>query len=536
MKNFFYFKIYREIFKIVPSKIKYLQKFIYFLFGSFLDLFTISLIPLLINKILNNNNENGFYDFLSLDDYNFNFLLLFFVTIFIIKIIVYIVIYYDFINYSHNFKNIILLKIFKNILNSKNSIKDKKDEYLNLIRVVETFIYSVLIPSFNIAFEFIIIFLIFIFLSFWNVAITFSIFFSFLIISGIYLFFLKKKMKLLGWLGISLNEEILKFLNYAIIGFREIILNKKQKSFNIAVNKSLKNLKSVLVKYDVINIIPRLSFELILILVFSVLFLVKDFSLKIFILNSSVYLYAFLKITPSLIKIISLTNAMNFGQYSNDIIKKELSKKTFLDNVYKEEVFEKCILKNLTFKTKENFNIKYPNFNINKYDKILITGQSGKGKSTLLDIICNFKKPNSGNIKFLNSHKKKINQKSLINYCPQEILILKENLRDNLLLNFEKKNYKHLIKKNELMNFEKNIFSSKNIINLSEGEKKRIGLIRVLNSNSQILIFDEPTSNLDKKNTKIFFDKVKKIKNKTIIIVSHNNSFNHIFNKVIIVN
>ena len=53
-------------------------------------------------------------------------------------------------------------------------------------------------------------------------------------------------------------------------------------------------------------------------------------------------------------------------------------------------------LKNLTFKTKENFNIRYhPNFNINKYDKILITGQSGKGKSTLLDIICDFKKPNS---------------------------------------------------------------------------------------------------------------------------------------------
>ena len=536
MKNFFYFKIYREIFKLVPSKIKYLQKFIYFLFGSFLDLFTISLIPLLINKILNNNNENSFYDFLSLDNYNFNFLLLFFVTIFIIKIIVYIAIYYNFINYSHNFKNIILLKIFKNILNSKNSIKDKKDEYLNLIRVVETFIYSVLIPSFNIAFEFVIIFLIFIFLSFWNVTITFSIFFSFLIISGIYLFFLKKKMKLLGWLGINLNEEILKFLNYAIIGFREIILNKKQKSFNIAVNKSLKNLKSVLVKYDVINIIPRLSFELILILIFSVLFLVKDFSLKIFILNSSVYLYAFLKITPSLIKIISLTNAMNFGQYSNDIIKKELSKKISLDNVYKEEVFEKCILKNLTFRTKENFNIRYPNFNINKYDKILITGQSGKGKSTLLDIICDFKKPNSGNIKFLNIKKKKINQKSLINYCPQEILILKENLKNNLLLNFDKKNHKNLIKKNELMNFEKNIFSSKNIINLSEGEKKRIGLIRVLNSNSQILIFDEPTSNLDKKNTKIFFDKVKKIKNKTIIIVSHNSSFNHIFNKVIKVN
>ncbi len=533
MKNFFYFKIYREIYKLVPSKIKYLQRFFYFLIGSFLDLFTISLIPLLINKVLNNNNENSFYNFLSLDNYDLNFLLLFFISIFIIKLVIYIIIYYDFINYSHNFKNIILLKIFKNILNSKNSIKDKKDEYLNLIRVVETFINSILIPSFNVAFEFVIILLIFIFLSFWNIAITFSIFFSFLIISGIYVIFLKKKMKLLGWLGINLNEEILKFLSYAIVGFREIILNKKQKSFNNAINKNLKNLKNVLVKYDVINVIPRLSFEFILIVIFSVLFFIKDFSLKVFILNSSVYLYAFLKITPSLIKIIGLTNAMNFGQYSNNIIKKELLKKNFLDNVDEEVIFEKCHLKNLSFKTKENFKINYPNFDINRYDKILITGQSGKGKSTLLDIICDFKKPSSGNIEFLSTLKKTINQKSLINYCPQEILILKENLRDNIFLNFDKKDKNNLNKNSELMNFEKNIFTSKNIINLSEGEKKRIGLIRVLNSNSQILIFDEPTSNLDKKNTKIFFDKVKKIKDKTILIVSHNNNFNHVFNKII---
>ena len=111
---------------------------------------------------------------------------------------------------------------------------------------------------------------------------------------------------------------------------------------------------------------------------------------------------------------------MNFGQYSNDIIKKdkeEVSKKISLDKLFiKKTVFEKCILKiNLTFRTKENFNIRYPkniiNFNINKYDKILITGQSGKGKSTLLDIICDFKKPNSGNIKFLNIKRKKLIKK-----------------------------------------------------------------------------------------------------------------------------
>lgn len=340
-------------------------------------------------------------------------------------------------------------------------------------------------------------------------------------------------MKVLGWLGINLNEEILKHINYATTGFREIILNHKVKQFESAVTGNLKKLKSILVKYDVINIIPRLSFELILILIFSTLFLVKDFSFKNFILNSSVYLYAFLKITPSLIKIISLTNAINFGQYSNHIIKKELAKSNYEFNVIKNDIFEKCIIKKLSFSTNENYKIKYPNLNINKFDKILITGQSGKGKSSLLDILCGFKKPNDGSVHFLDKKQKKINPIDIINYCPQEILILRDNLNNNIALNFEKRKKQNFLKNSKLMNFGKNIYRSKNIVNLSEGEKKRIGLIRVLNSSSQVLIFDEPTSNLDKKNTKIFFDKIRKIKNKTIIIVSHNNEFNHLFNKII---
>ena len=482
---------------------------------------------------MNESNDDNFYNIFFSDKISFNYFLFFFIAIFIIKILVYIYIYYDFINFSHKFKNTIILKIFKNILNSKTSKKDKKAEYLNLIRVVETFINSVLIPSFNIAFEVIIIFLIIVFLSFWNFVITFSMFVSFMIISIIYLIFLKKKMKVLGWLGINLNEEILKHINYATTGFREIILNHKVKQFESAVTGNLKKLKSILVKYDVINIIPRLSFELILILIFSTLFLVKDFSFKNFILNSSVYLYAFLKITPSLIKIISLTNAINFGQYSNHIIKKELAKSNYEFNVIKNDIFEKCIIKKLSFSTNENYKIKYPNLNINKFDKILITGQSGKGKSSLLDILCGFKKPNDGSVHFLDKKQKKINPIDIINYCPQEILILRDNLNNNIALNFEKRKKQNFLKNSKLMNFGKNIYRSKNIVNLSEGEKKRIGLIRVLNSSSQVLIFDEPTSNLDKKNTKIFFDKIRKIKNKTIIIVSHNNEFNHLFNKII---
>ena len=71
MKNFFYFKIYKEIFKLVPSKTKYLQRFIYFLFGSFLDLFTISLMfPNILKKKMIKKNYK--IKLLLISKFNFN--------------------------------------------------------------------------------------------------------------------------------------------------------------------------------------------------------------------------------------------------------------------------------------------------------------------------------------------------------------------------------------------------------------------------------------------------------------------------------
>ena len=118
MKKNYFFRAYADILNIVPSKKKYCLKFIFFLIGSLLDLLTISLIPILINKLLlNENNSVNFYNIIYFDKLNPEYALSFFILIFIIKIFIYILIYYDFINYSYSFKNLIIIKIFNNILN-----------------------------------------------------------------------------------------------------------------------------------------------------------------------------------------------------------------------------------------------------------------------------------------------------------------------------------------------------------------------------------------------------------------------------------
>ena len=69
--------------------------------------------------------------------------------------------------------------------------------------------------------------------------------------------------------------------------------------------------------------------------------------------------------------------------------------------------------------------------------------------------------------------------------------------------------------------------------NVSGGQKQYIALMRALLQNKKILLLDEPTSSLDVDAKKILIDVIKKIKNKTIIISTHDPELVHIFDTVI---
>ena len=72
------------------------------------------------------------------------------------------------------------------------------------------------------------------------------------------------------------------------------------------------------------------------------------------------------------------------------------------------------------------------------------------------------------------------------------------------------------------------------IKNMSGGEKQRIGIIRALLYEPDVILLDEPTSSLDKINEKKVYEYLRKIKkNKIIVITSHKNENKKYFDKVI---
>ena len=178
---------------------------------------------------------------------------------------------------------------------------------------------------------------------------------------------------------------------------------------------------------------------------------------------------------------------------------------------------KKPLIKNLSFKVK-------------KGEILFISGKSGLGKSTLLDLISGFHDSNliwTGKI-YLN----KIDitnisiQNKRIGYMLQDYFLFPHfNVKNNLIFSLPKQTRN---KKEQVMNYLEQInmveFSNHYPSELSGGQKARIACLRAIISNPDALLLDEPFSSLDKKTIKSFqkflFDYVKKL-NIPCIIVSH---------------
>ncbi|MFL2822160.1 MAG: ABC transporter ATP-binding protein [Alphaproteobacteria bacterium] len=190
-------------------------------------------------------------------------------------------------------------------------------------------------------------------------------------------------------------------------------------------------------------------------------------------------------------------------------------------------------IKDITFsfdKKEKKPLIKNLSFKVKKGEILFISGRSGLGKSTLLDLISGFHDNNliwTGKI-YLN--KLDITNASIqnkkIGYMLQDYFLFPHfNVKNNLIFSLPKQTRN---KKEQALDYLKQInmveFSDHYPYELSGGQKARIACLRAIVSNPDALLLDEPFSSLDKKTIKSFqkflFEYVKKL-NIPCVIVSH---------------
>ena len=194
---------------------------------------------------------------------------------------------------------------------------------------------------------------------------------------------------------------------------------------------------------------------------------------------------------------------------------------------------KKIEFKNVNLKYDETHALKNINFKAKKGEMIGLVGDSGGGKSSFINLILKFYKPNSGEILFNDINIEEITNKSLrenISVVTQQVYIFNDTIAANIAYGKEidENRVKDTLKKANLLDFveslENGIWTVLNEsgTNLSGGQKQRIAIARALYLNPSVLILDEATSALDNKSEAKIMQTIHKLKKDLIIfIIAH---------------
>jgi len=179
--------------------------------------------------------------------------------------------------------------------------------------------------------------------------------------------------------------------------------------------------------------------------------------------------------------------------------------------------------------------LKNINFELKKNERVALIGESGSGKTSLLMLMSGLEKPSTGSIFFENKdfsviseeQKTAIRKKKIGLVFQQFYLIPNYTALENVMFPMQINKINNEKEKANLILSDVGLEKRKNNLpsELSGGEQQRVAIARAISFNPEVILADEPTGNLDRKNTELVsnllinYSKKKKI---SLFLVTHN--------------
>ncbi len=340
------------------------------------------------------------------------------------------------------------------------------------------------------------------------------------------------------------NDKIVKNIQESLYSVIFILLHKSQKSIINKFQKVVSNLRKSQAKVVFTSSVPyifvqSLGFLLIIYLIY--LFdLKKNFIELIPLLAMG--LVAIQRILPNFNEMFSSISTIkalekNFTD-TQELVNLEINSQNLAQDNAKLNFNKNIYLQNIDFSYSEKKPVlKNFKLEIKKNTIFGICGTTGSGKTTIINLILGFYRPNKGNI--LIDDKELKNEDILkwqenLSYVPQKVYLIDDTILSNITLEDNDRNVDFELLNNsiefaELKDFidmqQKGInhIIGEDAGKISGGQKQRIGIARAIYKNSNTLVLDESLNSLDNVTKEKILSKLKST-NKTIIIISHQKS------------
>ena len=326
-------------------------------------------------------------------------------------------------------------------------------------------------------------------------------------------------------------------------GIKDVMLNADEQNLSSFVSREYDAGNALKARRNLLNSIPNQILELGTVAILTIILIsgYRTAGMEESLATLSLCGASAIRIRSALSGILSKMTAIKDNSAYYEEVIGDIRASLRCDFLFheKEEIsFERQIeIRNLTY--------RYPNsekdifhafhLTINKGEAVGIAGPSGRGKSTLADLLAGLISPEEGEILIdgLPLKGRETVWRDLVGYVPQEIFLLDGTVLENIALfepasDIDRDRARKALQTAQILDFINTLPQREdsrigdNGILLSGGQRQRIGIARALYRSPEILIFDEATNSLDTATEKAFLETVNSLRNDyTMIMISH---------------
>ena len=514
--------------------------------SAVLPLITVVLTPEVIET---NSNYRLISDIFKIEDARsfILFMSLVLIVLYFVKNIYLMTNFYIFLKFNYAAIKSVSMRLMTCYMNQdylfhvKNSVSKLQRNVNNDVRSF----FSVVTGYINLFIEGLTCILLLAYLLYVDVFTTIAIALTLAIIGGIIMKLYKNKQVKAGAIVRKTSAEQNKWFLQAFGGIKEIkVLNREDFFLNHYSEATDRNIETN-IKINVLTRFPKYIIEIIMITaVLGVISLriMMGVNLTSFATTLSAFVVAAIRLIPSFNRITEYASSVFQGKVAVENIYKDLKEIEGLsdnnkNNSSESMKFENQIdIKNISFKYPgtNKWIIKDGSLSLKKNNSIAFIGESGAGKTTLVDIILGLLSPNVGSIDVdgvdissdLNSWHK------TIGYIPQSIYLMDDTIKNNIIFGMNEKvdeqRLKNAIEMACLSKFIDELEDGVETqigdrgVRLSGGQRQRIGIARALYADPKVLVLDEATSALDNETEKSVMEAIDNLHGKmTLIIIAH---------------